>query len=254
MPSALEQQLVACGIPSDLTYGLVTPEEVNEKRNEYSRSLDGQQRQARDALVQQFQRQQDYLQLQADQQKAIAAGRWDQRFREEEMQAEQEYQQEVAKLRDAARQLKTALSTQATQLIVEYNSRKVQDELNHRIYEAEFKEWEECQHLTAHQMNNAAERLNAQMAFACANNTTGKRQLGGLPELPVDRWVPDGLRELGGSFGGLVPCSGEASPMMADAVASTALAGINAAPYPLLRPHSSNVCDGPIFPLSSSVY
>lgn len=260
------------GAPSSLTYGLVSPQEVDAQKDEYARSLDQQQQQAREALVQQCDRQREYLRVQAEQQKAIAAGRWDQRFREQEMAAEQEYQQELARVREAARQLKVALEYQAAALVVEYNARKSQEELNYRIYEAEIREWEEFQRMSPGQIQNAEERLQAQLAYARDRDSASWRRLDELPELPVDRWVPEGLGAAGANFGGVAsgysvfnqtsfsaiggpPTHGATvGYAAAHAMASAALATSNASPYPLAQPASAAQFGSVRGPHSSAVY
>jgi len=250
------------GAPSSLTYGLVSPQEVDAQKDEYARSLDQQQQQAREALVQQCDRQREYLRVQAEQQKAIAAGRWDQRFREQEMAAEQEYQQELARVREAARQLKVALEYQAAALVVEYNARKSQEELNYRIYEAEIREWEEFQRMSPGQIQNAEERLQAQLAYARDRDSASWRRLDELPELPVDRWVPEGFGAAGSNFGGVASGysafneanGATAGYAAAHAMASAALATSNASPYPLAQPASAAQFGGARGPHSSAVY
>lgn len=160
--------------PSNLTVGLVSPDEVAQQKEEYCRCLDEQQRHGLEVLKEQIQRQREYIRMQADQQKAIAAGRWDQHLRAQELAAEQEYQHEMAKLQEANRQLKTVLENQAAQLLVEFHARRTQEELNYRAYEVQLKEWEE--------------RLGSQLAFAAHQNTAARRHADQLPELPIDHW------------------------------------------------------------------
>jgi len=260
------ERIVMPGAPASLTYGMVRPEEVVAQKEEYGRNLDEQQRQGREVLTQQTERQREYLRMQAEQQKLIAAGRWDQHLRAQEIQAEQDYQQELAKLREAARELKTALDNQSAQLVVEYNARKAQEELNYRIYEAELREWEEAQSLSADQIRNAEDRLQAQMAFAARRNTAALRHADHLPEIPVDRWVPDGLGHVGAAFGGVAhptaatTASPDAHAQLGFLAGQTTahLAATNTSPYPLATSMAPSGAVGysPIAPAmhSSAVY
>lgn len=266
------QRVVMPGAPASLTYGMVRPEEVEAQKEEYGRNLDEQQRQGREALMFQTERHREFLRVQAEQQKLIAAGRWDQQLRAQEMQAEQEYQQELAKLREAARELKTALDAQAAQLAVEYHARKTQEELNYRIYEAELREWEEAQGRTADQIRNAEDRLQAQMAFAARRNTSSLRHADGLPEMPMDRWVPDGMGEVGAFFGGVgmqAAAAAVGAPAMAAPPAAAAqdqhlgclagqtaahLAATNVSPYPMAANAAPNAAAAYSAMHSSAVY
>lgn len=176
--------------PTSMVVGLATPAEIERQKEEHMRDLDEQQRHRKEVLTEQTERQREYIRAQAQQQKAIAAGRWDQHLRAQEIAAEQEYQQQLSKLQEAARQLNTVLENQAAQLIVEYHGRKTQDEFNHRMYDTEMRNYNEQMYLTREQIQNAEDRLRNQLLFAARNNTPAQRKNDGLPEVPLDRWVP----------------------------------------------------------------
>merc|ERR1711948_202976 len=118
--------------PASLTAGMVTPEDVAMQKEEYKRGVDEQQKQGEAILNEQTLQQREHIRKQAEQQKALAMGRWDQHLRAQEIIAEQEYQTQLAKLHGTVRKQKVALAKQAAQMVMEYNSRKVQQEINQR--------------------------------------------------------------------------------------------------------------------------
>jgi len=216
------ERVVMPAQPSRLTAGLVGPDEIARQKDECSKALDEQEQQGREALVVQMQRQREYIRTQAEQQKQIAAGRWDQHLHSQEMAAEQEYQAQLGAAREAAAQLRTVLENQAAQLVVEYKARK-----------AELREWEMTRHLTPEQLLNAEERLRAQMAFAAQRNTVSVRREEGLPELPLSRWVPDGLGASGAVFGGVAHFGPGLDVPDLSAHHAVQLVAKNVSPYPL---------------------
>merc|ERR1712039_1070319 len=91
-------------------------------------------------------------------------GRWDQRLRAEEMAAVEDYHQQMARLQDVVRQQKLALQKQAAQLVMEYNARRAQQEINQRQYEVQLQQWE-AQHQAQEQLHTGLieEQLRAQL-------------------------------------------------------------------------------------------
>jgi len=134
------------------------------QKEQFRKSVEEQQRQGEEALAQQLSQQKDYVRLQAEQQKALAHGRWDQQLRAEEMAAVQDYHQQMARLQDVARQQKLALQKQASQLVMEYNARRAQQEINQRQYEVQLQQWE-AQHQAQEQRHTdlIEEQLRAQL-------------------------------------------------------------------------------------------
>merc|ERR1719221_406428 len=115
-------------------------------------------------LSQQFSQHKDYVRVQAEQQKALTQGRWDQHLRAEEMAAEQDYHLQIAKLQDAVRQHKLALQKEASLLVMEYNARRAQQEINHRQYEAELQQWAAGRQAQLQRQDNCIEeQLRAQL-------------------------------------------------------------------------------------------
>lgn len=177
--------------PVRLTVGMASPQDVAAQKQEYSRSLDEQQRQGEAILSQQTHQQREHLRLQAEQQKVLAMGRWDQHLRAQELLAEREYQQQLAALREAARQRMATLEEQASQLIMEYNARKAQQEVNLRDYELQVRRWEaEAQHFHTTLGRTAREQSKLQFQLAMHEQQAARRGQDLLPELPVDQWVP----------------------------------------------------------------
>uniref|UniRef100_A0A7S4V3P2 Uncharacterized protein n=1 Tax=Alexandrium monilatum TaxID=311494 RepID=A0A7S4V3P2_9DINO len=130
------------GQPSRLTAGMTTPEDIAAQRQEYSHSIDEQQRRGEAVLSQQAAQQREHLRMQAEQQKVVALGRWDQHLRAQELLAEREYQQQLAALRAAAAEQRAALEERASQLIMDYHARRTQQEVNRRSYQQQVRQWE----------------------------------------------------------------------------------------------------------------
>jgi len=158
------EQIAMPAMPASLTKGMVCPEDVAVQKEQFRKSVEEQQRQGEEALAQQLSQQKDYVRLQAEQQKALAHGRWDQQLRAEEMAAVQDYHQQMARLQDVARQQKLALQKQASQLVMEYNARRAQQEINQRQYEVQLQQWE-AQHQAQEQRHTdlIEEQLRAQL-------------------------------------------------------------------------------------------
>lgn len=185
------------GQPSRLTVGMVTLEDVAAQRHEYTRSLDEQQHQGEQLLAQQVVQQREHLKVQAEQQKVLAMGRWDQHLRAQELLAEREYQQQLASLREAAAQQRAVLEEQAAQLVMEYNARKTQQEINKRNYELQIRQWEAQQQQRQQQLlgldlsRTTKDELRLQVQRAMQQVGSVRRHEGHLPDLPLDSWVPE---------------------------------------------------------------
>jgi len=170
-----------------LTPGMVRPKDLEHQKEEYTRILDDQQRQAEAVLSQQKARQIEDLRMQAEHQKALAMSHWDKQLRAKEVIAEQEYQQELARLQESTRQLRLALQQQSAQLIVEYSARQVQEEVNLRRYEIDLEHWEAEQELGALRVPSVAEHLRAKGQLAARHQQAARRVVEDLPEFPIDR-------------------------------------------------------------------
>merc|ERR1719221_1823409 len=107
--------------PQSLTRGMINPQQVAMQKDIYTKSLDEQQRQGAILLTQRTTQQREYIRMHAEQQKVLVNGQLDQQLQAQVMRAEQEYQQQLATLTEAARQQKLGLHQQASQLIMEYN-------------------------------------------------------------------------------------------------------------------------------------
>merc|ERR1719336_2442343 len=152
---------------------MINPWDVAMQKDDYKRNLDEQQRQGVSMLTQQTTRQREYIRMQAEQQKVLVNGRLDQHLRSQEMFAEQEYQRQLATLNEQARQQKLGLQKQASQLIMEYNRRRTQEEINHRQYEIQLQHWGMQQQLAAQQTQAfpyASSGIGSQSMFPLATS------------------------------------------------------------------------------------
>merc|ERR1712039_202256 len=186
MPSIPGSPISPSG-PVNLTAGMVTPEDVARQKEEYKTTIDEQQRQGEAVLNEQTLQQREHIRMQAQQQKSIAMGRWDQHLRAQEIVAEQEYQQQIAVLHETVRQQKVALAKQAAQMVMEYNSRKVQQEINQRHYEIQLQHW----HANSVGTHRSFEEQMRYQAQVHAQLRESRRRVGdNLPEVPLNVWVP----------------------------------------------------------------
>lgn len=183
-------------LPASLTAGLVSPQEVAAQKEEFQRTLTVQLQQAQAALSQQTEKQREFMRTQAEQAKALADSRWNQHLQSQEMSAEREYQQEVSKLQEAVRQAKVSLQHQASQLLLEYNSRRAQEELNLKSYEIDLKKWETEQLTNATWKKTPEERLREQrelqVQLTLHHEQAQHRAARQLPELPLAWWEGGG--------------------------------------------------------------
>merc|ERR1712196_672599 len=108
----------------------------------------------------------EFVRQQAAQQKAAAHAQLNQQMRAQENACEQEFQQQLALLQQAAYEQKVALETQASQLIMEYNTRKMQEEMHSRQYELQVKHWEAQQEFNAEMTRHSEEQQRTQAELA----------------------------------------------------------------------------------------
>ncbi|CAE8654106.1 unnamed protein product, partial [Polarella glacialis] len=125
-----------------LTRGHPRPDEIQAEKEREHQHIDLQMQQAQVVLQEQTNKERDFLRSQASQAKEIASGRWDQHLRTQELSAEQEYQQQLAKVHEDARQMRLILEQQSSQLILEYETRRAQEDINHHMHEVELHQWE----------------------------------------------------------------------------------------------------------------
>ena len=71
----------------------------------------------------------------------VATGRWDQHLRAQEIAAEQDFQKALAQLHESSRQMRLKLEEQANQLLVEYQARRSQEEINRHKHEVQLHLW-----------------------------------------------------------------------------------------------------------------
>lgn len=184
--------------PASLTEGMISPADVAKQKEEYKKGIDEQLRQGEAILNEQTLQRTEYIRMQAQQEKALALGRWDQNLRAQEMAAEQEYQLELARLQDLVRRQKAELEKQASQMIMEYNTRKTQQEINQRVYDIQLQHW----HAESQMANLTFEdRLRFQAQLAAHQQHLERRVVDNLPEVPLDLWVPGDRPSSVGAFG-----------------------------------------------------
>eukprot|EP00435_Cladocopium_sp_Y103_P067224 s468_g29.t1 len=128
---------------ASLTRHLPPPDVVHAQKEKNYRDVDEQLHQAQLLLEDQTTREKEFLRTQASQAKEVASGRWDQHLRAQEIAAEQEFQKALAQLHESARQMRIKLEEQANHLVVEYQARRTQEEINRHKHEVEMHHWEE---------------------------------------------------------------------------------------------------------------
>lgn len=188
--------------PPDLA-SLPDLQDISLQKEEHKRRLEEQLRQGEDILGQQANRQRDYVRMQAEQQKALATGQCDQQLRVEEISLEQQYQRQLEELHENARRQKLQLHKQASELVLEYNARKAQEEINHRQYEIQLQHWEADNRTGAEMARVAEEQRRAQLELGGGlglshlsrqrQEQAAYRAMDGLPEFTVDRWMQQQL-------------------------------------------------------------
>ncbi|CAE7272498.1 unnamed protein product, partial [Symbiodinium pilosum] len=128
--------------PASLTRHLPPPDVVNAQKEQNYKEVDEQLQQAQILLEEQTKREKEFLRAQAAQAKEVLAGRWDQHLRAQEIAAEQDFQKSLAQLHESARLMRLKLEEQASQLIIEYQTRRTQEEINRHKHEVELHHWE----------------------------------------------------------------------------------------------------------------
>lgn len=186
--------------PVGLTAGMPDLNDISRQKEERKHRLDDQLKQGEDILSQQAKRQSEYMRLQAEQQKALATGQCDQQLRVEEIALEQQLQRQMEELHEAARRQKLQLHKQAADLVLEYNSRRAQEEINHRQYEIQLQHWEADYRGSAEMARAFEERRLAQLDLSQSaglghlsrmrQGAVPGRVSAELPEFSVDRWLP----------------------------------------------------------------
>ncbi|CAE7915477.1 CACNA1G [Symbiodinium necroappetens] len=127
---------------ASLTRHLPPPEVVNAQKEQNYREVDEQLQQAQLLLEEQTKREKEYLRAQATQAKEVLEGRWDQHLRAQEISAEQDFQKSLAQLHESSRMMRLKLEEQASQLVIEYQTRRTQEEINRHKHEVELHHWE----------------------------------------------------------------------------------------------------------------
>lgn len=177
--------------PASLTRHLPPPDVVHAQKEKNYRDVDEQLHQAQLLLEDQTTREKEFLRTQALQAKEVASGRWDQHLRAQEIAAEQEFQKALAQLHESARQMRIKLEEQANHLVVEYQARRTQEEINRHKHEVEMHHWEVEQRagLKIRTLEEQiAQQQKLQKHLALRHTMVAKRNVDGLPELPLARW------------------------------------------------------------------
>ncbi|CAK0893292.1 unnamed protein product [Prorocentrum cordatum] len=102
-------------------------------------------------------------------------------------------------LHENARRQKLQLHKQAADLMLEYNARKAQEEINHRQYEIQLQHWEAENRTSAETARASEEQRRAQLELGGGlglsqlsrqrQEQAACRATSGLPEFTVDRWM-----------------------------------------------------------------
>eukprot|EP00439_Symbiodinium_sp_Y106_P060566 s714_g8.t5 len=127
---------------ASLTRHLPPPEVVNAQKEQNYREVDEQLQQAQLLLEEHTKREKEYLRAQATQAQEVLAGRWDQHLRAQEISAEQDFQKSLGQLHESSRMMRLKLEEQASQLVIEYQTRRTQEEINRHKHEVELHHWE----------------------------------------------------------------------------------------------------------------
>jgi len=128
----------------------------------------------------------------AERYKALVLGRLEVQMREEEMAAEHEYQNQLAQLREAACRKRAALEKQAGDLVMEYSARKAQDDMNRKQHQMQLQQWE-VGRLEEPHVASGPEPLRLMPQLTAQPQHINRRIEAGLPELPVNGWVQEGI-------------------------------------------------------------
>lgn len=122
------------GPPPKLTEGIPDPASVEAQKRQYEKSIEAQLKQEQSHLSQRNQAQKQMLQQQVEAQKAQYNLQMDQYLRQQAMAIDQQGNAEMIQLQEAAMNQKMTLESQASALCLEYQQRKVQEEMMMREY------------------------------------------------------------------------------------------------------------------------
>eukprot|EP00419_Tripos_fusus_P079837 CAMPEP_0172939670 /NCGR_PEP_ID=MMETSP1075-20121228/223646_1 /TAXON_ID=2916 /ORGANISM="Ceratium fusus, Strain PA161109" /LENGTH=474 /DNA_ID=CAMNT_0013801061 /DNA_START=27 /DNA_END=1451 /DNA_ORIENTATION=- len=195
--AALERQAGMAPVPSKppakLTDGMPNPQEVAQQKQEFARHIMVQHKENEAILEQQAEHEIQHARRAAERYKALVLGRLEVQRREEEMAAEHEYHTQLANLREAACQKRAALEKQAGDLVMEYSARKAQDDMNRRNHQIQFQQWEagRNEQMFLEPPESESGRLRLMQQLGAQHQEMKKRVDAGLPELPVNGWVPE---------------------------------------------------------------
>jgi len=179
--------------PAKLTDGMPNPQEVAQQKQEFARHIMVQHKENEAILEQQAEHEIQHARRAAERYKALVLGRLEVQRREEEMAAEHEYHTQLANLREAACQKRAALEKQAGDLVMEYSARKAQDDMNRRNHQIQFQQWEagRNEQMFLEPPESESGRLRLMQQLGAQHQEMKKRVDAGLPELPVNGWVPE---------------------------------------------------------------
>lgn len=181
--------------PAKLTEGMPNPQDVAQQKQEFNRQIMVQHNQAQAVLQQQADYEIQHARSAAERYKALVLGRLEVQMREEELAAEHEYHNQLAYLREEAARKRAAVEQQAADLVIEYTARAAQGEINRRNHQMQYGQWEARRQEQLVSMPTVSESgcLQSLQQHAAQPQHMNKRADAGLPELPVNGWVPDGI-------------------------------------------------------------
>jgi len=182
--------------PAKLTDGLPNPQEVAQQKQEFARDIMVQHKANQAILQQQLDHEIQHARSAADRYKALVLGRLEVQMREEEMSTEHEYHNQLALLHEAACRKRAALEKQAGDLVMEYSARKAQDDMNRKQHQQQFQHWEagrQEQTLVEPPVGSGPEPLRLIQQVAAQPQHMNRRVEAGLPELPVNGWIQEGI-------------------------------------------------------------
>jgi len=121
--------------PRRLTDGLPDPETIERQKQTYLKSLDAQLQQGMRAIVEQTKVKKEMLSQAVESQKKQYKLQIEQRLRIQEMEVDQQLNTHVMGLQQAALEEKAKLDTQASALKMEYEQRKLQEDILVKQYQ-----------------------------------------------------------------------------------------------------------------------
>jgi len=129
MPGAMEVRPPPPNAPERLTTGIPDPGAIESQKAAYSKGLDDQLRQGAAILNQQLKQQMEQLHQLGEQQKKKYFVQVDHEIKSQELGLMQQFKEQLLMVQQAASQQKRILGQQATQLLLEYNQKKAQEDL-----------------------------------------------------------------------------------------------------------------------------